>query len=105
MAKNTVSSKRNSSKKNQQPQVEWHFPLEKLDLIWLAIGVAVVIVGHLLLATGMTEDPALPVATWNNVVAVNIAPIVLFIGYIVIIPMALFKFFSRRKAKKNANND
>jgi len=56
------------------------------------------------MATGITYEPAITEGTWNNNIAVNLAPVVLFIGYLVIIPMALFKFFSRKKKKKNTDD-
>jgi hypothetical protein len=90
------------SKIKKTPSVKWNFPLEKLDLICLAIGVGFVVIGFLLMSTGITDEIAVPDGKWNNVFAVNIAPFFLFIGYCVVIPMALFKFFSRRKAAKKA---
>jgi hypothetical protein len=89
---------------NTKKSVEWKFPYNKKDLIWLCIGIAVVILGYALMATGISEEPALPEGnSWNNHIAVNVAPVVLFIGYLVIIPLALFKFFSRKKNKKTDN--
>ena len=87
---------------NAKKSVKWNFPYNKTDLIWLLIGIGVVALGYVLLAVGVTEEPAVPEGTWNNHISVNIAPVVLFIGYLVIIPLALFKFFSRKK-KKNEN--
>ena len=98
------SNKRNAAKKkktNTAKKVEWNFPLVKKDYIWLLIGVGIVILGYILLATGITEDPAVPGGRWMNFWAVDVAPIVLVIGYLVVIPLALMQFFSRRSSKKN----
>ena len=95
---------RNAAKKkktNTAKKAEWNFPLVKKDYIWLLIGVGIVILGYILLATGITEDPAVPGGRWMNFWAVDVAPIVLVIGYLVVIPLALMQFFSRRSSKKN----
>jgi len=84
--------------------VKWNFPYNKTDLMWVLIGIGVVALGYILMAVGITEEAAIPEGTWNNHITVNIAPIVLFIGYLVIIPLALFKFFSRKKKNKNADD-
>ena len=94
-----------SEKRNDKKSVTWNFPYNKTDLMWLLIGIGVVALGYILMSTGISEEAAIPEGTWNNHLAVNIAPIVLFIGYLVIIPLALFKFFSRKKNKTENNND
>lgn len=43
------------------------------------------------MATGITDDPAKHQETWNNPVAIAIAPIVLVIAYCVLIPLAIMK--------------
>ncbi len=98
MAKKNINQK--NAKKNAKKSVKWNFPYNKTDLIWLLIGIGVVVLGYILMATGISEEAALPEGTWNNHLAVNVAPVVLFIGYLVIIPLALFKFFSRKKKDK-----
>jgi uncharacterized membrane protein YraQ (UPF0718 family) len=93
-----------SNKNKSASGVVWNFPLDKTDLKWLIIGIGVVALGFLLLATGITEEPAVESGKWNNFIAVNVAPIVLLICYCVIIPLALFKFFSKRKIAKTTEN-
>lgn len=90
-------------KNSTSSSVKWEFPLEKKDFIWLAIGVGIVIIGYALLATGISDDPAVEGGKWMNALAVDIAPIVLLIGYLVVIPMALMKFFTRNRKKKNSS--
>ena len=74
----------------------WAFPFEKKNYIFAAIGIGVILLGYLLMYTGVTEEPALPDGKWNNPMAVVIAPILLIIGYCVIIPYSLMKFFSKK---------
>lgn len=75
----------------------WKFPLQRQNFIIIGIGIAVILVGYLLMATGITEQPALPDGKWNNVFAVSIAPILLVLGYCVIIPFGIFKSFSPKE--------
>jgi len=99
--KNTKSSVYvKNIKKNNKKHVQWEFPLVKKDFIWLLIGVGVVILGYALLATGITDEAAVEGGTWINFWAVNVAPIILIIGYLVVIPLALMKFFTLKKNKK-----
>lgn len=79
--------------------VKWEFPLEKNNLIIIGIGLAVILVGYLLMATGITEEPAIANGTWDNTMAVSVAPILLVIGYIVIIPYGIIKRFNKVETK------
>lgn len=82
-------------KKVHTPQ--WHFPLEKKNFVIIAIGIGVIIFGFLLMSLGINNDPAaLPSGTWNNVFSISIAPIILVIGYCVIIPYGIIKTFSKK---------
>lgn len=87
-----MAKARNKSKITRTPSV-WKFPLQKQNFLIIGFGIVVIIVGYLLMATGITEEPALPDGKWNNVFAVSIAPILLVIGYCVIIPFGIFKSF------------
>lgn len=87
MAKNTASILGNKPKK----ETKWNFPLDKENFKWLGIGFGVVILGYLLMFTGVTEEPAVEAGKWNNFFAVTLAPIVLVIGYLGIIPYAILK--------------
>lgn len=87
--------KRIQSSKKTKPV--WTFNIEKENYKWFAIGIGVIIIGYILLATGITEEPALPQGKWNNPLAVYIAPIVLVVGYCVIIPYALLKSFKKKQ--------
>ena len=75
--------------------VKWEFPLEKKDLICIAISIAIIVVGYLLMSTGMSEEAAVPDGTWNNFWAVNVAPVILIIGYCVVLPYGILKRFDK----------
>ncbi len=89
MANNSASILGNKNKKTSS--VEWKFPLDKENFKWLAIGLGIVILGYLLMFTGVTEEPATESGTWNNFMAVTLAPILLVIGYMGVIPFAILK--------------
>lgn len=85
-------------KVQRKKAISWLFPLDQKNLIWAGIGLVVIIVGYLLMATGITNEPALPNGTWNNPLAVTIAPILLVIGYCILIPFAILKIFKKQEA-------
>lgn len=93
MAKREISL---SKKKNV---VRWEFPLEKNNLIIIGIGLAVILFGYVLMATGITDEAAVADGKWNNTMAVTIAPILLIIGYTVIIPYGIIKKFKKVEVK------
>ncbi|MGB9772017.1 MAG: DUF3098 domain-containing protein [Candidatus Kapaibacteriota bacterium] len=88
MGKQVKGRKVEIKKKVKSP---WTFSIDKENMKWFAIGLGVVAVGYILLATGITEEPALPQGKWNNPLVIYIAPIVLVIGYLVVIPYAILK--------------
>lgn len=73
----------------------WQFPLQKQNFIILGIGLAVILLGYLLMSTGITEQPAVPNGKWNNPMAVIVAPLLLVIGYCVIIPFGILRNFQK----------
>ncbi|MFN3194331.1 MAG: DUF3098 domain-containing protein [Chlorobiota bacterium] len=77
----------------KRSNVKWEFPLTRKNYIIAGIGLATIIVGYLLMSTGLGGEYAKVDGTWNNPMAVTIAPLLLVIGYCVIIPMAIFKYF------------
>jgi len=64
-------------------QRTWHMPWTRKDYILLGAGLVTILVGYLLMSTGMG------VGNWDNPLAVSVAPVVLVIGYCVIIPLAI----------------
>jgi len=95
-------AKKKFTRKNDEQIVEWKFPFEKQNWILFGIGFGVVILGFLLMATGITEEPAVADGKWNNPLAVVVAPILLIIGYCIIIPYAIIKY-NRPKPEVNDN--
>ena len=80
----------------------WNFPLERKDLIFVLVGLGVILLGYILMATGMGEGAATPDGAWAGILPVTIAPLMLLVGYCVIIPLAIMRFFSSKK--NNSNN-
>lgn len=89
------------SSQSKKEKVTWNFPFTKRNFIIAGIGLVVIIIGYILMATGISNQPALESGTpWNNPFAVTIAPILLLIGYCIIIPYAIIKYFGKDKEAK-----
>jgi hypothetical protein len=98
MAKKQIRTSRTTQVKTQS--VKWEFPLEKQNLIYFGIGLGVILLGYLLMATGITEDPATVSGKWNNPLAVIVAPVLLILGYCVIIPYSIIKSFRKKEVNQ-----
>ena len=85
MAKKTITKKAND--------VKWEFPFTRKNYMLAGIGILTIIVGYLFMSTGLGGDHAAIDGTWNNPMAITVAPILLVIGYCVIIPYSILKFF------------
>lgn len=98
MAKSTTKTKQkiSSSLKQRKQRIEWLFPFEKQNLIIIAVGFAVILLGYALMATGISNEPAAIDGKWNNPWAVTVAPLLLVLGYCVIIPYAILKYFGKK---------
>jgi len=88
-------AKRELNVTKKKSAVKWEFPLGKNNLIIIGIGLAVILFGYMLMATGISDEPATVDGKWNNPMAVTIAPILLVIGYTVIIPYGIIKRFKK----------
>ncbi len=66
---------------SKKPRVVWTNPWSKQHYIYLAAGIGVILVGFGLLASGLNQ--------WDNPLAVSVAPVVLVLGYCVLIPLAI----------------
>lgn len=71
-------------------QSGWSYPFQKQNFMFLGLGLATIIAGFVMMSTGMSDNPS-DHETWMNPLAVDIAPIVLVIGYCVLIPYAIMK--------------
>ncbi len=85
-----------ASKKSNLHPIKWDIPFSNVNLIVLAIGIVVIVVGYLLMSTGINDESGSLHGTWNNSLAVNVAPIVLAIGYCVIVPIGIL--YRRRRS-------
>jgi pilus assembly protein TadC len=74
--KTTVKSKKSSG------SVKWALPFEKMNYILFGAGILTIIIGYFLLSLGNSTS-------WDNPISVSVAPVVLVIGYCVLIPYAL----------------
>lgn len=90
MAKKSVSKRQNN--------VVWDFPFTKKNFVIAGIGVATIVIGYLLMATGLGGDHAAVDGAWNNPMAITVAPLLLVIGYCAIIPYAILKYFPHNEA-------
>jgi hypothetical protein len=63
-------------------RVVWHHPWDRKQYLLIGAGIGVIVIGFLLLSTGIGSS-------WDNPLAVSVAPVVLVIGYCVIIPLAI----------------
>ncbi len=86
--KKAVSSTR---KQQRSTGVQWNFPLTKNNFLYFGGALAVIVIGYLLMATGITSDPQKYLETWANSMAIVVAPTLLVIAYCVLIPLAIMK--------------
>ena len=83
----TTKTKRQIGKQKQQSisSASWNFPLDSYNYKIIGIGAIVIAIAYGLMSTAISDDPT----QWNNPMAVTIAPVLLAIGYCVIIPYGL----------------
>ena len=94
MAK-TKSKNQNFGKSSQSKiqDSEWSFPLTSYNYKIIGLGAIVIAIAYGLMSTAISDDPN----QWNNTLAVSVAPVLLTIGYCVIIPFGLLA----RESSKN----
>ncbi|MBI2795009.1 MAG: hypothetical protein HYX66_10220 [Ignavibacteria bacterium] len=68
--------------KTAKQKVSWIHPWTRRQYVVIGIGVAVIITGFFMLAASINTS-------WDNPLSVNVAPVVLVIGYCVIIPIGI----------------
>ncbi len=56
------------------------------------------VLGYVLMATAITDDPQKIPEVWNNFLAVTVAPFVLVIAYCAVVPYALW--LRKRKVRE-----
>lgn len=80
-------------KQTKRNDVKWEFPFARKNFIIAGAGLLTIIVGYLLMSTGLGGEYAAVDGTWNNPLAVTVAPLLLVIGYCVVIPLAIIKYY------------
>ncbi len=70
---------------------QWNFPLSKTNFVYFGIAMAVILIGFALMATGMSSHEATTPEKWGNPMALTISPILLVIGFCVLVPYAIMK--------------
>lgn len=73
-----------------QSLVSWDIPWTTPNWIGIGVGLVVIVIGYILMQTGIAEDPVTDKSLWTNASSTTIAPFVLTIGYCVILPVAIF---------------
>jgi hypothetical protein len=94
----STKTKRTIGKQKQQTvsSASWNFPLNSYNYKIIGIGAIVIAIAYGLMSTAISDDPT----QWNNPLAVTIAPVLLAIGYCVIIPYGLLA----RKKEHSVNS-
>lgn len=68
--------------RTSQQKTQWNLPLSKLQFLGIGAGIGIIVLGFVLLSLGMSTG-------WDNPLSVDVAPVVLVIGYCVVIPIAI----------------
>ena len=63
-------------------------PFDRTNLMIFGAALLVIVIGFGFMSTGMTEE-VMHEGIWNSPLAIGVAPVVLVIGYCVIVPLAI----------------
>ncbi len=77
--------------RQQSKGPQWNFPLSRTNFIYFGIAMAVILIGFALMATGMSNPEATTPEKWGNPMALAIGPILLVVGFCVLVPYAIMK--------------
>lgn len=61
-----------------------------MNFIGLGVGIVVIVIGYMLMNTAIAADPVTDKSIWNNANSTAVAPVILTIGYCIILPFAIF---------------
>lgn len=89
--KKTISTRKGKS----SSKVNWEFPLVRKNFMIIGLGLIIILLGYGAMATGLGDDYAAVDGNWNNPLAISIGPLLLVIGYCVVIPYGIWKFFGK----------
>lgn len=70
--------------------ISWNIPWTTVNFIGIGLGIVVIAIGYMLMGTAIAEDPVRDKSIWNNANATSLAPVILTIGYCIILPVAIF---------------
>lgn len=82
------------SAKAASKRPSWILPLTSKNFLYIGLGIGVLLIGFVLLSLGINSDGK----GWDNPLSVSVAPVVLVIGYCVVIPWAIM---ARPKNEEN----
>ncbi|MCS7176503.1 MAG: DUF3098 domain-containing protein [Candidatus Kapabacteria bacterium] len=68
--------------------VQWSYPLERRNWLIIGVGIALIVLGYLLMSVGIFTR-------YDHPLAMVVAPIVLVIAYLVVIPYGILKRWSK----------
>lgn len=77
-------AKRSFRSSSSTARVSWKFPWTSANFTGLGIGIGVIVLGFVLLYVGN-------LTSWDNPLALDIAPVVLVLGYCVVVPWAIMR--------------
>lgn len=77
-------------KKKRAVQEKFHFPLDKTNYLILLAGIAILVVGYVLMA--LPDDP-------DAFITRTLSPILLVFAYLIVIPIGLF-YREKRTSKR-----
>jgi len=77
-------AKTTSRLSTSRASVNWTSPWTKQHYSYLGGAIGVIVAGFLLLAKGMYS-------TWDDPLSVDVAPVVLIIGYCILVPLAIMR--------------
>lgn len=99
----TKIEKKILTKKNNKT-VDLKFPLTKNNLLLFALGFGVILLGYVLMSTGLSSEYATEEGAWNSPIAISVAPFLLVVGYCVIIPYSIIKYFPTSRTNSNSSS-
>jgi hypothetical protein len=90
----SVAQKQNPISTQKKQNADWNFPLSKQNFLILGLGVLTILLGYAVMYfAGSGDEYALPDGNWNSTAAIVIGPFLLVLGYCVVIPYGIYKFF------------
>ncbi|MDC1067678.1 DUF3098 domain-containing protein [Candidatus Kapabacteria bacterium] len=96
----SVTEKKNFNS-SVKSKVEWSFPLTAQNFKILAVGLIVILAGYSAMYFGGKGDEyAVPDGNWNSFTAIVLGPFLLILGYCVIIPYGIYKFFGKSQEQQ-----